>query len=138
MAKYYVAINTVENRICETDKLNDAIRTAKAELDKPGVKESFVLKEGDKHFTRNYTSKPYTSPRLKHAQLVKDENGKICADMKSQNKQRDTSARYCFEDNILVIAGKLIEKHPKFKNIDKFEDWVNRYIAEGKDGYNPD
>ena len=135
MGKYYVAINSLENRIYEKDKLNDAIKTAKTELDKPGVKEAFVLKEGDKLFKRSYTSKPYTSPRLKHAHLVKDEDGKICADMKSQNKQRDTSARYCFEDNTLVIAGKFIENHPKFKNSDKFEDWVNCYFAKGKDGY---
>lgn len=133
MAKYYVTADGSENRIYESDKLNDSIRFAKKEIEKPAVKKTYVHKEGDKTFTRSYTAKPYSSPRIKHAHLIKDEQGRICADLKSQNKQRDTSASYCFEDNTLVVAGKFIEKHPKFTNIDKFENWVNRYFADGMD-----
>lgn len=74
--------------------------------------------------------------RLKRPHLIKNEEGCICADLASyKNAERDTSARYNFDKNILVIAGKVIEKHPKFKNIDKFEDWVARFFADGKDGY---
>ena len=135
MAKYYVTVDGSENRIYESDKMNEAIKVAKAEVEKPRIKKAYVHKEGDSTFTRSYTPKPYTAHRVKHAHLIKDEQGRICGDMKSQNKQRDTSARYCFEDNTLVIAGKTIEKHPKFKNIEKFEDWVNCYFADGKDGY---
>lgn len=133
MAKYYITVNTLDNRIGETDKFNDAIRIAKAELDKPDVKKSYVHKEGDRTFTRSYTSKPYTDVRIKHAHLIKDEQNRICGDLKSQNKSRDTSARYCFEDNSLVIAGKAVEKHPKFKNLEQFENWVFSYFAKGKD-----
>ena len=75
--------------------------------------------------------------RLKRPHLIKDEEGCICADLASyKNAERDTSARYNFDKNILVIADKVIEKHPKFKNIDKFEEWVVRFFADGKDGYN--
>ena len=137
MAKYYVTAKTPDNRIAEYDKLNDAIKAAKAELEKPDIKKTYVRKEGDKTFMRSYEHKPYTTVRMKHAHLIKDEQGRICAEIKSQNKQRDTSARYCFEDNTLVIAGKIIEKHPKFKNIDKFEGWINCFFAKGKDGFAP-
>lgn len=135
MAKYYVTANSLDNRIYEFDKLNDAIKAAKNELNKSGIRKTYVKKEGDNTFTRSYTHETCTPVRIKHPQLIKDDNGKICADLKSQNKHRDTSARYCFEDNTLVVGGKLVEKHPKFANIDKFEDWVMRYFAEGKDGY---
>lgn len=133
MAKYYITVNTLDNRIGEMDNLNDAIRIAKAELDKPDVKKSHVHKEGDRTFTRSYTSRPYTDVRIKHAHLIKDEQGRICGGLKSQNKSRDTSAKYCFEDNSLVIAGKTVEKHPKFKNLEQFENWVHCYFAKGKD-----
>lgn len=71
--------------------------------------------------------------RVKHATLGKDAEGNIIFVYPSQNKQRDTSASYSPYTNVLVIAGKTIEKHPKFPNVEKFEGFVNTYFAEGKD-----
>ena len=126
--------NGYDEKIYEAEKLNDAIKAAKDALNNPGVSKTYVFKTGEKNYIRSYVPKPCTDVRIKHAQLIKDDQGRICADMKSQNKSRDTSARYCFEDNTLVIAGKLIKKHPKFKNIEKFEGWVMKYFVEGCDG----
>ena len=136
MAKYYVTLSGCQERIYESDKLNDCIRKAKQIVDEEG-KGTYVRTEGKVDF-RSYSVKPYSSPRMKHPRLIKDDEGCICAEIPSyKHNDRDTSARYNFEKNILVIAGKTIEKHPKFKNIDKFDDWVNTYFAKGKDGYKP-
>ena len=135
MAKYYVTYSGCQERIYEADKINDCIRKAKQIVEEEG-KCTYVRTEGKAEF-RSYSVKTYSNPRMKHPRLIKDDEGCICADMPSyKNNGRDTSARYNFEKNILVIAGKTIEKHPKFKNIDKFDDWVNTYFAKGKDGYN--
>lgn len=137
MAKYYVTYSGCQERIYEADKLNDCIRKAKQIVDEEG-KDTYVRTEGKAEF-RSYSVKTYSSPRMKHPRLVKDDEGCICADIPSyKNNGRDTSARYNFDKDILVIAGKTIEKHPKFKNIDKFENWVSTYFAQGKDGYDPD
>lgn len=139
MAKYYVTYKDSDTKVFESDKLNDAIKVAKAELDKPGCKGTYIYKEGHRGFYRSYSTKPYSSPRQTHPKLIKDEDGCICADWQGRKGQvRDVSARYNFDRNILVIAGKTIEKHPKFKNIDKFENWVASYFAQGKDGFDPD
>lgn len=137
MAKYYVTYSGCQERIYESDKLNECIRKAKQIVDEEG-KGTYVRTEGKADF-RSYSVKTYTSPRMKHPRLIKDDEGCICADIPSyKNNGRDTSARYNFDKNILVIAGNIIEKHPKFKNIDKFENWVSTYFAQGKDGYDPD
>ena len=137
MAKYYVTYSGCQERIYESDKINDCIRKAKQIVDEEG-KGTYVRTEGKAEF-RSYSVKTYSSPRMKHPRLIKDDEGCICADIPSyKNNGRDTSARYNFDKNILVIAGKIIEKHPKFKNIDKFENWVSTYFAQGKDGYDPD
>lgn len=137
MAKYYVTYSGCQERIYEADKLNDCIRKAKQIVDEEG-KDTYVRTEGKAEF-RSYSVKTYSSPRMKHPRLIKDDEDCICADIPSyKNNGRDTSARYNFDKNILVIAGKIIEKHPKFKNIDKFENWVSTYFAQGKDGYDPD
>ena len=136
MAKYYVTYSGCQERIYESDKINDCIRKAKQIVDDEG-KGTYVRTEGKAEF-RSYGVKPYSSPRMKQPRLIKDDEGCICADIPSyKNNRRDTSAQYNFDKNILVIAGKTIEKHPKFKNIGKFEDWVNTYFAKGKDGYDP-
>lgn len=137
MAKYYVTYSGEHARLYESDKLNDCIRKAKEIVDKQG-KNTYVRTEGKTEF-RSYSVKPYTNPRIKHPRLIKDDEGCICAVIPSyKNNARDTSACYNFDKNILVIAGNTVEKHPKFKNIDKFEDWVNSWFANGKDGYNPE
>ena len=137
MAKYYVTYSGCQERIYEADKLNDCIRKAKQIVDEEG-KDTYVRTEGKAEF-RSYSVKTYSSPRMKHPRLVKDDEGCICADIPSyKNNGRDTSDRYNFDKDFLVIAGKTIEKHPKFKNIDKFENWVSTYFAQGKDGYDPD
>lgn len=139
MAKYYVTYKDSEVRIYESDKLNDAIKAAKTELDKPGCKGTYIYKAGQAGLYRSYSPQPYTAPRQIHPRLIKDDDGCICADWPSRKGAlRDTSARYNFDRNILVIAGKTIDKHPKFKDVDKFETWVGRYFAEGKDGFDPD
>lgn len=135
MAKHFVTYNNLSReRIYESDKIGDCIRKAKEIVEKEG-KDAYVRTEG-KIACQSYKVKPYSSPRMKHPQLIKDEEGCICADLASyKNNQRDTSARYNFDKNILIVGGKTIEKHPKFKDINKFEEWVNRYFALGKDGY---
>lgn len=135
MARHFVTYdNLSRERIFESDRISDCIRKAKEIVEKEG-KDAYVRTEG-KIACRTYKVKPYTPPRLKHPRLIKDEEGCICADLPSyKNKGRDTSARYNFDRNILVVAGKVIDKHPKFKDIDKFEGWITRYFAEGKDGY---
>lgn len=134
MAKHYVTYGVCKERIYEADKINDCIRKAKEIAEKEG-KETYVRTEGKLNF-RAYSPKVYTRTRQKYPRLIKDEDGCICADLPSQKKGgRDTSARYNFDRDILVVAGKTIDKHPKFKNIDRFEDWVNRYFADGLDGY---
>lgn len=135
MARHFVTYNSLSReRIFESDRISDCIRKAKEIVEKEG-KDAYVRTEG-KIACRTYKVKPYTPPRLKHPRLIKDEEDCICADLPSyKNKGRDTSARYNFDRNILVVAGKVIDKHPKFKDIDKFEGWVFRYFAEGKDGY---
>lgn len=137
MKKYYVTYSGELDRIYESDKLNDCIRKAKEIVEKEG-KNTYVRTEGKTGF-RSYSVKPYTAPRMKHPRLMKDDDGCICAYMPSyKNNDRDTSACYNFDKNILVIAGRTIVKHPKFKDIDKFEDWVNSWFGKGKDGYGVD
>lgn len=72
--------------------------------------------------------------RIKHANLAKIE-GELVFLMKSQTKERNTECIYYPYNNTLYIAGKLIEKHPKFKDVVKFENWCNVFFAEGRDEY---
>ena len=92
MAKYYVTYSGCQERIYEADKLNDCIRKAKQIVDEEG-KDTYVRTEGKAEF-RSYSVKTYSSPRMKHPRLVKDDEGCICADIPSyKNNGRDTSAR---------------------------------------------
>lgn len=134
MAKYYVTYDGSDSRIYESDRLNDCIRKAKTVVEDER-RNTCVRTEGQ-HSFRSYSVKPVAAVRLKHPRLIKDEHGCICADLPgSKNRMRDTSARYNFDRDILVIAGRVVEKHPKFRNIDKFERWVACYFADGRDGF---
>ena len=48
----------------------------------------------------------------------------------SQSKKRNTECVYGIADGRLSVAGQEIETHPAFENVQQFEDWCNRYIAE--------
>lgn len=48
----------------------------------------------------------------------------------SQDKARNTECIYGIYDGVLTIAGNVVEKHPKFTDIEKFENWCNVYIVE--------
>lgn len=71
--------------------------------------------------------------RTTHAHLERKENGDIYGVLKLGFRKDAQSYEYCFlgEDaNTLTFDGKVIEKHPKFKNISHFEGWCLRYTAE--------
>lgn len=68
--------------------------------------------------------------RVVHPRLDKNELGQLIFNFPTQEKSRDTSCIYVIETNILTIAGKVIDKHPKFRNIVQFEDWCNRYFGQ--------
>lgn len=67
--------------------------------------------------------------RIKHPQLIKDEQGRLAFHCKTQCKERNTESLYIIETNELWMAGQKIEKHPKFKHIGQFEGWCNTYWA---------
>lgn len=68
--------------------------------------------------------------RIKHPKLIMIDN-QFVYEQKSQfilPKDRDTSAMYYVKDNRLIVSKKEVAKHPKFKNITQFENWLNRYF----------
>lgn len=67
--------------------------------------------------------------RIKHPRLEQNEAGQLVFFCPTQHKERNTESLYNIKTNELFMAGQLIETHPKFKNIDQFEDWCNRYWA---------
>lgn len=67
--------------------------------------------------------------RIKHPRLDQNEAGHLIFFCPTQNKERNTESSYDIETGELFMAGQLIERHPKFKNITQFEDWCNRYWA---------
>lgn len=66
--------------------------------------------------------------RIKRAQLRKT-GDRLEMYIPSQRKSRNTEVIYGCYDNILEIAGQVIDKHPKFKNVGELEGWTNVYIA---------
>lgn len=71
--------------------------------------------------------------RTTHAHLDRRENGDIYAVYKLGFKKDSPCFEYCFigeKFNVLTYKGDLIEKHPKFKGIDSFENWCRKYTAE--------
>ena len=71
-----------------------------------------------------------TVQRMSHAHLERKENGDIYGVFKVE---KDKVFEYCFigdEVGKLTLAGEVIGRHPKFKNIVKFEDWCRVYTAE--------
>lgn len=74
-----------------------------------------------------------TVQRHTRAHLERKENGDICGVYKLSFKKDAQRYEYCFigeNAGILTFDEKVIEKHPKFKNISQFEDWCMRYHAE--------
>ena len=82
------------------------------------------------------TEKVFHPMRIKHPRLEKNEQGHIVFHTPSQNKARNTDCLYDTETNELWMADKKVEKHPKFKDIVQFENWCNKYYANGKDEKN--
>lgn len=68
--------------------------------------------------------------RMKRAHLVRRENGDIYA---SYIPKKEVDFEYCFigsDINQLTLNDKIIDKHPKFKHINHFEEWCMKYCAE--------
>ena len=68
--------------------------------------------------------------RVKHPRLDRNEDGELIFYCPSQSKERNTESTYIISTDTLIMAGVTVEKHPKFKNIDQFEDWCNVYWAK--------
>ena len=71
--------------------------------------------------------------RQPHAHLDKKENGDIVGVLKMSFKKDAPKFEYCFMGenlNTLTYEACVIERHPKFKNIEQFENWCLRYKAE--------
>ena len=71
--------------------------------------------------------------RTTHAHLDRKENGDVYAVFKLNFKKDASCFEYCFigaSAGILTYDGKVINKHPKFKNIDAFEAWCRKCCAE--------
>ena len=74
-----------------------------------------------------------TVQRHPRAHLERKDNGDIYGVLKLSFKKDAERCEYCFigeHVGMLTIKGNTIENHPKFKNIDQFESWCLRYIAE--------
>lgn len=67
--------------------------------------------------------------RVKHAKLDKTPSGELVFYFPSQSKERNTESTYFVRSGVLIMAGKEVAKHPRFKNVPQFEDWCNRYWA---------
>lgn len=71
--------------------------------------------------------------RTTHAHLETKENGDVYAVFKLAFKKDASRFEYCFigaSVGILTYDGKVIPKHPKFRNIGAFEAWCRKYCAE--------
>lgn len=80
-----------------------------------------------------HKNKRGTVQRQTRAHLDRKENGDIYGVYKLGFRKDDKRFEYCFiggDVNILTFDGVIIEKHPRFKNIDHFENWCRRYTAE--------
>lgn len=74
-----------------------------------------------------------TVQRQTRAHLERKENGDIYGVYKLSFKKDARRFEYCFigeSIGTLNFEGKVIEKHPKFKNISQFENWCMKYTAE--------
>lgn len=70
--------------------------------------------------------------RQTKAHLDRKGNGDIHAIFKLDFTKNASRFEYCFigaNAGILTYDGKVINKHPKFKNIDAFEGWCRKYCA---------
>lgn len=67
--------------------------------------------------------------KVKHATLRQTDE-RLEMWLPTQDKVHNTECVYGIYDGLLDIAGKRIEKHPKFKNIEQFETWCNVYIVK--------
>jgi hypothetical protein len=71
--------------------------------------------------------------RTTHAHLDRKENGDIYAIFKLDFTKDASRFEYCFigaNVGVLAYDGKVIDKHPKFRNIGAFEAWCRKYCAE--------
>ena len=74
-----------------------------------------------------------TTQRQPRPHLERKENGDIYGVLKLSFKKDAQRFEYCFlgeNENTLTFEGNVIDKHPRFKNISKFEGWCLRYLAE--------
>ena len=136
MSKYYVILDGDENRKYETNLKRDAINYCRKAIEEQQAKVAELYTEG-KSFPEFYRPKPRRTIRHTRPHLIKNGANQLCFEWKANNKTRNDYAIYNIEKNELLIADKKVDKHPKFKDVDKFESFVSRYFADGKDGYDP-
>lgn len=67
--------------------------------------------------------------QVKHPRLEKNKIGQLIFYTPTQYSGRNTESIYVIETNTLTMAGIIVNKHPKFSNIEQFENWCNRYWA---------
>lgn len=80
-----------------------------------------------------HKNKRGTTYRQTRAHLERKENGDIYATYKLSFKKDAQRYEYCFigeKAGILTFDGRVLEKHPAFKNISHFENWCMKYTAE--------
>lgn len=71
--------------------------------------------------------------RITHAHLDRKENGDIYGVFKLDFTKNASRFEYCFigdEVGTLTFDGEVIDNHPTFKSIDRFEGWCRKYLAE--------
>lgn len=71
--------------------------------------------------------------RTPHAHLDRRCDGEVYGVLKLGFTKDASRFEYCFigeKQGELTFDGAIIGEHPKFKGIDAFESWCNRYAAE--------
>lgn len=63
--------------------------------------------------------------------------GNPCYIWKADNPARNDSAEYDTRTKVLVIGSKVIEGHPEFRGMKPFREFVQRYLVECRDGFDP-
>lgn len=68
--------------------------------------------------------------------LIRDPERGIEYHWLSTHPVRNDSASYNVDSQQLVVAGVTVQEHPVFTSAKKFENFVRKYLADGKDGWN--
>lgn len=84
-----------------------------------------------------YPEKAKNKSRSHVPYVTLNKDGVPCFRWEEDNPERQDWAEYDIRNKRLTIAGKTVDGHPEFRNLKSFRDYVNRYLVDGCDGYNP-